>query len=267
MNPQLIVFGPVIWLTFPWRHNVNLTPGITESLSKRFITRQVWHNQITKIKKDAWLSRQCCNNDVALAIRLLQSTATELLFEPFGQVDNKESTKNLAVQYLEKGYVMRKRFHGLSVQKSEQWKWNLSEICIKRKGAKPYWTIVFYIFIASSHLTHLDKYYLVSSNLTLYHNIHISNVVTWFSYTCLFNLDALVFLCGCSRWEMMIWCSWFSLHASDTVDFNTLRPRQNSRNFADDTFNRIFVNENVRISIKFSLSLRVQLTIFQHWFR
>ena len=34
---------------------------------------------------------------------------------------------------------------------------------------------------------------------------------------------------------------------------NTLRPRQNGRHFADDTFNRIFVNEDVRISIKFSL--------------
>ena len=35
--------------------------------------------------------------------------------------------------------------------------------------------------------------------------------------------------------------------------FNSLKPRQNGRHFADDTFNRIFVNENVRISIKFSL--------------
>ena len=34
---------------------------------------------------------------------------------------------------------------------------------------------------------------------------------------------------------------------------NTLRPRQNGRHFAVDTFNRIFVNENVRIMIKFSL--------------
>ena len=34
---------------------------------------------------------------------------------------------------------------------------------------------------------------------------------------------------------------------------NTLRPRQNGRHFADDTFNRIFVNVNVRMSIKFSL--------------
>ena len=34
---------------------------------------------------------------------------------------------------------------------------------------------------------------------------------------------------------------------------NTLRPRQNGRHFADDTFKHIFLNENVRISIKISL--------------
>ena len=34
---------------------------------------------------------------------------------------------------------------------------------------------------------------------------------------------------------------------------NSLRPRQNGRNFADDTFKRIFLNENVLISIKISL--------------
>ena len=34
---------------------------------------------------------------------------------------------------------------------------------------------------------------------------------------------------------------------------NPLRPRQNGRHFADDTLNRIFLNENVKISIKISL--------------
>ena len=34
---------------------------------------------------------------------------------------------------------------------------------------------------------------------------------------------------------------------------DTLRPRQNGRHFADDTFKRIFLNENVRITIKISL--------------
>ena len=43
-------------------------------------------------------------------------------------------------------------------------------------------------------------------------------------------------------------------HAPDrNYTFNTLRPRQNGRRFADDTFKRIFLTENVRISIKISL--------------
>ena len=37
------------------------------------------------------------------------------------------------------------------------------------------------------------------------------------------------------------------------MTFNTLRPRQNGRRFADDTFRRIFLNENVWISIEISL--------------
>ena len=37
--------------------------------------------------------------------------------------------------------------------------------------------------------------------------------------------------------------------------FNTLKPRQNGRHFADDTFKHIFLNENVRISIKNSLRI------------
>ena len=36
-------------------------------------------------------------------------------------------------------------------------------------------------------------------------------------------------------------------------NFNSLRPRQNGRRFADDTFKHIFLNENVRISIKISM--------------
>ena len=38
-----------------------------------------------------------------------------------------------------------------------------------------------------------------------------------------------------------------------SLGINTLWPRQNGRHFADDTFNRIFVNENVEILIIFSL--------------
>ena len=37
------------------------------------------------------------------------------------------------------------------------------------------------------------------------------------------------------------------------IRFHTLRPRQHGRHFADDTFKRIFLNENVIIAIKISL--------------
>ena len=42
--------------------------------------------------------------------------------------------------------------------------------------------------------------------------------------------------------------------SSEPVPFIiTLRPRQNDRQFADNIFKRIFLNENVRISIEISL--------------
>ena len=53
--------------------------------------------------------------------------------------------------------------------------------------------------------------------------------------------------------------SWQEINISGTFFkatfhwLNTLRPRQDGRRFADDTFKRIFLNENVRISIKISL--------------
>ena len=48
-----------------------------------------------------------------------------------------------------------------------------------------------------------------------------------------------------------------------------LRPKQNCCHFGDNIFKFIFLNENVRISLRFhwSLFLRVWLTILQHWFR
>ena len=43
-------------------------------------------------------------------------------------------------------------------------------------------------------------------------------------------------------------------HMHDAFPVNTLRPRQNGRHFTDDTFKRIFMNENSRIPIKISLN-------------
>ena len=49
-----------------------------------------------------------------------------------------------------------------------------------------------------------------------------------------------------SQWHEMV-------AAEAIIFFNTLRLRQNGRHFTDETFNRIFLKENVRISIKISL--------------
>ena len=40
---------------------------------------------------------------------------------------------------------------------------------------------------------------------------------------------------------------------ASTMSVNTLRPKQNGRNFPDDIFKCIFLNENVWISIEISL--------------
>ena len=60
----------------------------------------------------------------------------------------------------------------------------------------------------------------------------------------------------------MFWRNYYVIITRFRTPFiNTLRPRQNVRRFADDTFKRIFLNENVRISIKISLKFVPQVPI------
>ena len=49
------------------------------------------------------------------------------------------------------------------------------------------------------------------------------------------------------KYNFILW------YVSECISFNTLRPRQNGRCFADNTFKCTFLQENVRISIKISL--------------
>ena len=60
-----------------------------------------------------------------------------------------------------------------------------------------------------------------------------------------------------SKWRhfrlMLHGSSYFFTTETITKCLNPLRPRKNGRHFADDTLNRIFLNETVRISIKISL--------------
>ena len=48
-------------------------------------------------------------------------------------------------------------------------------------------------------------------------------------------------------------CNNYGSTQNRRTGLNTLRPRQNGRHFADDTFKRIFMNENARLSIIISL--------------
>ena len=74
-----------------------------------------------------------------------------------------------------------------------------------------------------------------------------------------------------SFWENalnnVIYLKWSCLFRPQWV--NSSPPEQKGCHFADDIFGCIFVNEKFCILVKFhwSLLLRVQLTITQHWFR
>ena len=81
----------------------------------------------------------------------------------------------------------------------------------------------------------------------------------------------------CFHWalarEQLYWplslLAWLCDKHNHVLWFNIFRPRQNGRNFPDDIFKCIVLNENVWISIKISLKFvpSVRLTIFQHWLR
>ena len=88
--------------------------------------------------------------------------------------------------------------------------------------------------------------------------------ILWFSYQAnVFHKDSnyLNWICkfwslNIRKWEKALLMNNFMV-SSETLqqhsNVNTLRPRQNGSLFSDDTFKRIFVNENIRISIKISL--------------
>ena len=59
-------------------------------------------------------------------------------------------------------------------------------------------------------------------------------------------------------WAIVVQDAWHHV-ASGPTWVNILRPRQNGHHFADDTFERIVLNENVRITI--TISLKVVLTV------
>ena len=78
-------------------------------------------------------------------------------------------------------------------------------------------------------------------------------LISWHAVWLMNNVYFEIIINKCNRMHVIILDNLLSKVYKLMNVFNTMRPRQNCRHFADDTFNRIFVNENVRISIKFSL--------------
>ena len=73
-------------------------------------------------------------------------------------------------------------------------------------------------------------------------------------------VGVLVLSVGVVMWELTVYHKTWTVATINSLapgkwgcNFNPLRPKQNDHHFADDTLNRIFLNENVRISIKISL--------------
>ena len=91
------------------------------------------------------------------------------------------------------------------------------------------------VWCQTNGLTHWGRDKMATISQTVFSDtfLRMKSFVFWLK----FHLSLLL------RVQLMITHYWF----------NTLRPRQNGCHFADDTFKRIFLNENVRISIKISL--------------
>ena len=81
----------------------------------------------------------------------------------------------------------------------------------------------------------------------------------WLSYYSIVT-DQSIFLCNMQHKNVHSWvhnpitkCKHWVYGKWKYKVLNMLRPRQNGHHFADDTFKHIFLNENVKISIKISL--------------
>ena len=91
----------------------------------------------------------------------------------------------------------------------------------------------------------------------------ILNAVTNVQYRSDFELKLLshlfeLFMCHHELWPTSVSRPFSSLKCSSDFTeqpclINTLRPKQNARHFPDDSFQRISLNENVRILIQISL--------------
>ena len=92
-------------------------------------------------------------------------------------------------------------------------------------------------FPASVQLTVIQYRYSLWLGAELVASLYLNQ--WWQSYTMLFTVNAYFLVAWNATWILAEFLIWPGL--------NTLRPRQNGSHFPDDTFKRIFLNENVWI--------------------
>ena len=106
-----------------------------------------------------------------------------------------------------------------------------------------YWLRLHVIFFGMGNDTYFAKAYIVQR----VQPISMMRYFTCYTINCPKFLPVQKFICVMTIMPALV------LSLIITRILNTLRPRQDGRHFADDTFKRIFLNENVRIAIKISL--------------
>ena len=86
--------------------------------------------------------------------------------------------------------------------------------------------------------------------------VSVRNGLIWLGKILIFTCQTVskkwLGICILYHFSTPKWCRYLKLKAR-TCLFNTSRPRQDGRHFADDIFKCIFMNENVWIPIKISL--------------
>ena len=118
----------------------------------------------------------------------------------------------------------------------------------KQNGTKSIWNIWIALpWTIMAHLRVLQKQGWICIVVDVYCKRCMNSKSAPCTYTCAQLYPVCASKCVCLRLR--------SAPKTPTVwnVLNTLRPRQHGRHFADDIFKHIFLNENVRISLKISL--------------
>ena len=83
--------------------------------------------------------------------------------------------------------------------------------------------------------------------------VYIYMYHTYISYIYIYEIQTWSSLCQEMPSHLTVPGHQYDVISCYLVALSTLRPRQNGRRFAEDTFKRVFLNENIRISITISL--------------